>query len=162
MKSSIFYNNFEKKIFKGSSKLKNFFQHLKYELRYDILNLDKLVAQTRYPLSNKSKFKSFIAVSPLLFIAVLENTMITRCQKRLWIFGFCCDVNQNLKAWGFLANLLGNRSLLSGLKRSWFVSCYCWISIHFVCLLNFRVRTFSKSAVSFHCSVPCLSGGFVL
>ena len=52
-------------------------------------------------------------------------------------FGFFCDVNQNLKARGFLANLLGTRSfrnLLSGFKRSWFVICDWWISIRFVCV----------------------------
>ena len=36
---------FLKELLKGSWKLKNFFQHLKYELSYDILNLDKFEAQ---------------------------------------------------------------------------------------------------------------------
>ena len=34
-------------IFKGSWKLKKSLQYLRYEVRYDILNLDKFVAQKR-------------------------------------------------------------------------------------------------------------------
>ena len=72
-----------------------------------------------------------------------------------------------------LTDLLGNKTLLHGFKRSRFVICDWWISIHFVCfsvsrfiacdcnydwwqrktqfwrqLLNFRVRMFVKSARS--------------
>ena len=32
-----------------------------------------------------------------------------------------------------LTDLLGNKTLLHGLKRSWFVICDWWISIRFVC-----------------------------
>ena len=47
---------------------KNFYQYLEYELRFDILNLDKLVPQKRgTPLWIKPKFKSFIVKLPLLF-----------------------------------------------------------------------------------------------
>ena len=62
-------------------------------------------------------------MSPSLFIAVSETTRRVVSKTSL-DFGFFCDVNQNLKARGFLANLSGNRSLLSGFKRSWFVICY--------------------------------------
>ena len=41
----IFLYSFLKELLKGSWKLKNFLQHLKYELSYDILNLDKFEAQ---------------------------------------------------------------------------------------------------------------------
>ena len=72
-----------------------------------------------------------------------------------------------------LTDLLGNKTYFKGFKRSKFVICDWWISIHFVCfcvsrfvacdrnydwrqrktqlwrrLLNFRVRMFVKSAVS--------------
>ena len=43
-----------KELFKGSWKLEHFFQYLKYELRYDILQLEKFVhcttSNTEYPL----------------------------------------------------------------------------------------------------------------
>ena len=54
-------------------------------------------------------------MSPLLFVAVSDNTRPVVSKTSL-DFGFFCDVNQNLKARGFLANLSGNRSLLSGSK----------------------------------------------
>ena len=44
---SQFFTSFFKELFKGSWKLKKFFQYLKYKLRYDILNLDKFGAQKR-------------------------------------------------------------------------------------------------------------------
>ena len=44
---SQFFLSFLKELFKGSWKLKKKFQNLKYELRYDILNLDKFGAQKR-------------------------------------------------------------------------------------------------------------------
>ena len=78
-------------------------------------------------------------MSPLLFIAVLDNTRPLMLKTSL-DFGFFCDVNQNLKTRGFLANFLGNRSfrnLLSGFKRSWFVICDWWILIRFVCVRCF-------------------------
>ena len=43
--SQFFYTAFE--LFKESWKVKKIFQYLKYELRYDILNLDKFGAQKR-------------------------------------------------------------------------------------------------------------------
>ena len=42
---SQYFIQFLIEIFKGSWKLKKFLQHLKYELRYGILNLDKFVAE---------------------------------------------------------------------------------------------------------------------
>ena len=44
---SQFFISFLKELFKGSWKLKKFFRYLKYELRYEILNLDKFGAQKR-------------------------------------------------------------------------------------------------------------------
>ena len=76
--SQFFYSAFE--LFKGSWKVKKFFQYLKYELRYDILNLDKFGAQKREnPFVNKTKFKSFIVESPLLF--KLHITHLYYCWK---------------------------------------------------------------------------------
>ena len=47
LNGSQIFISFLKELFKGSWNLKKFFQYLKYELRYDILNLDKFGAQKR-------------------------------------------------------------------------------------------------------------------
>jgi len=49
-------------------------------------------------------------------MAVLDN-MRPVMSKTTLDFGFFCDVNQNLKARHFLADLLGNRSLLQRVQK---------------------------------------------
>ena len=64
----------------GKLKGEKIFQYLKYEQRYDILNLDKFGAQKREnPFVNKTKFKSFIVESPLVF--KLHITHLYYCWK---------------------------------------------------------------------------------
>ena len=64
----IFLYRFWKNYSREVESWKKFFQYLKYELRYDILNLDKFGAQKRESrLVNQTKLKSFIVESPLLF-----------------------------------------------------------------------------------------------
>ena len=63
----IFHTVFERTI-QGELKAEKIFQYLRYELTYNILNLDKFGAQKwDTPLQNNAKFKRFIVESPLLF-----------------------------------------------------------------------------------------------
>ena len=53
------------------------FSNISNELRYDIYNLGNFLAQKRgTPLKNKSKFKSYVVKSPLLFIKVTHITSL--------------------------------------------------------------------------------------
>ena len=49
------------------------------------------------------------------------------------VFNYTQILNAEVQNPIISADLLGNRSLLQQLKRSWFVICDWWISIHFVC-----------------------------
>ena len=51
-----------------------------------------------------------------LFTAVSDNTR-PAMSKTSFDFGFFCDINQNLKDRCFLADLLGNKSLLQRVQK---------------------------------------------
>ena len=57
-----------------------------------------------------------MACKNICFTAVSDN-MRPAMSKTSLDFGFFCDVSQNLKAWHFLADLLGNRSLLQRVQK---------------------------------------------
>ena len=57
-----------------------------------------------------------MACKNMCFTAVSDN-MRPAMSKMSLDFGFFCDVSQNLKARHFLADLLGNRSLLQRVQK---------------------------------------------
>ena len=64
-------------------------------------------------------------------------------------FGFFCDVNQNLRTWRLLVDLLGNRSLLQRVQKV--VVCDLWLVDFdpFCVFVVFELQSFWKRAVSF-------------
>ena len=79
-------------------------------------------------------------------------------------FGLFCVVNQNLRTWHFLVDLLGNRSLLKQVQKV--MVCDLWLVNFdpFCVFVAFELQSlcvFVKSS-KFSRSLPCRSGRFVL
>ena len=68
------------------------------------------------PSSSGFAEKLVVTCKNICFTAVSDN-MQPAMSKTSLDFGFFCDVSQNLKAQHFLADLLGNRSLLQEVQK---------------------------------------------
>ena len=81
----IFHTVFQRTI-QGELKAEKIFQYLRYELTYNILNLDKFGAQKwDTPLQNNAKFKRFIVESPLLFKLNITHLYCRKLkEKEIW------------------------------------------------------------------------------